>query len=219
MREEEIVTTRAETEVTERTGDLVEDGKMIEEEDTEMMSEDPGESQDGVVMTGLRMCLIVCRTWQQMLQSHCLTCQIFRTLTITELATKIIRCSHLEGLLATEVSTEDHLRMEDSSEALMALVEDVVAEVVEAGEVEEGLTTSEVKTWVSAAVVDLVEDEDLVEQETGTTKASMITGPLRNLKTLMTSEEEVAGEAKEAEVVEEEVLERSETGIKIMEDK
>ena len=54
--------------------------------------------------------------------------------------------------------------MEDSLEALMALVEDVVAEVVEAGEVEEGLTTSEVKTWVSAAVVDLVEDEDLVEQ-------------------------------------------------------
>ena len=75
-----------------------------------------------------------------------------------------MRCSHLEGLLATEVLTEDHLRMEDSLEALMALVEDVVAEVVEAGEVEEGLTTSEVKTWVSAAVVDLVEDEDLVEQ-------------------------------------------------------
>ena len=85
MTEEEIVTTRAETEVTERTGDPVEDGKMIEEEDTEMMSEDPGESQDGVVMTGLRMCPIVCRTWQQMLQSHCLICQIFRTLTITEL--------------------------------------------------------------------------------------------------------------------------------------
>ena len=35
----------------------------------------------------------------------------------------------------------------------------------------------------------------------------------------LASEEEVAGEAKEAEVVEEEVLERSETGIKIMEDK
>lgn len=35
----------------------------------------------------------------------------------------------------------------------------------------------------------------------------------------LASEEEVAGVAKEAEVVEEEVLERSETGIKIMEDK
>ena len=91
------VITETEIVATGTTGDLVEDGKMIEEADTEMAREGPGESPDGAEMmtedkTGQRMCPTDYRAWHPMLQSHFSTCQIFPSLTIPEMVSSF---SHL----------------------------------------------------------------------------------------------------------------------------